>query len=124
MESGTLAEAKALIATNCAKIETLTAEKQAFVERKEVLAMEIIEQGYPESMLTELSKIEEQIILTERTIEDIAHENEIIALSRRLQFGEDVNTEEATEGCDCCEAPMPEVRITVEPLVEVEYDID
>lgn len=124
MECGTLAEAKALIATNRAKIETLTAEKQAFVERKEVLAMEIIEQGYPESMLTELSKIEEQIILTERTIEDIAHENEIIALSRRLQFGEDVNTEEATEGCDCCEAPMPEVRITVEPLVEVEYDID
>ena len=121
MECGTLAETKALIATNCAKIEALTAEKQAFVERKEVLAMEIIEQGYPESMLTELSKIEEQIILTERTIEDIAHENEIIALSRRLQFGEDVNAEETT---DCCEAPMPEVRITVEPLVEVEYDID
>ena len=62
--------------------------------------MEIIEQGYPESLLAELGKVEESIILTQRNIESIAHENEIIVLSRRLQYGEDVNAE--TECCDCC----------------------
>lgn len=100
MQSGTLEEAKALIADNCAKIVALEAEKEALIERKEELAMEIIEQCYPESLLAELGKVEESIILTQRNIESIAHENEIIVLSRRLQYGEDVNAE--TECCDCC----------------------
>ena len=100
MQSGTLEEAKALIADNCAKIVALETEKEALIERKEELAMEIIEQGYPESLLAELGKVEESIILTQRNIESIAHENEIIVLSRRLQYGEDVNAE--TECCDCC----------------------
>ena len=103
MQSGTLEEAKALIADNCAKIVALEAEKEALIERKEELAMEIIEQGYPESLLAELGKVEESIILTQRNIESIAHENEIIVLSRRLQYGEDVNAEtECCECCDCC----------------------
>ena len=101
MQSGTLEEAKALIADNCAKIAALEVEKEALIERKEALAMEIIEQGYPESLLAELGKVEESIILTQRNIESIAHENEIIALSRRLQYGEDVNVE--TECCECCD---------------------
>jgi hypothetical protein len=92
---------KALIADNCAKIAALEVEKEALIERKEALAMEIIEQGYPESLLAELGKVEESIILTQRNIESIAHENEIIALSRRLQHGEDVNVE--TECCECCD---------------------
>ena len=103
MQSGTLEEAKALIADNCAKIVALETEKEALIERKEELAMEIIEQGYPESLLAELGKVEESIILTQRNIESIAHENEIIILSRRLQYGEDVNAEtECCECCDCC----------------------
>ena len=103
MQSGTLEEAKALIADNYAKIVALEAEKEALIERKEELAMEIIEQGYPESLLAELGKVEESIILTQRNIESIAHENEIIVLSRRLQYGEDVNSEtECCECCDCC----------------------
>ena len=103
MQSGTLEEAKALIADNCAKIVALENEKEALIERKEELAMEIIEQGYPESLLAELGKVEESIILTQRNIESIAHENEIIVLSRRLQYGEDVNAEtECCECCDCC----------------------
>lgn len=101
MQSGSLEEAKALIADNCAKIAALEIEKEALIERKEELAMEIIEQGYPESLLAELGKVEESIILTQRNIESIAHENEIIALSRRLQHGEDVNIE--TECCECCD---------------------
>lgn len=125
LQTGSMTEAKALIASNCAKIATLEKEKMSFVERKEELAMEIIEQGYPEALLTELSKIEEQIILIEQNITAISHENEIIVLSRRLQYGEEISAEvEVEECCDCCEASEPNVTITVEPLTEVYYDLE
>lgn len=117
MQTGSMDEAKALIAANCAKIAALEEEKSALVERKEELAMEIIEQGYPESLLAELGKVEESIILTDSNIAAIAHENEIIALSRRLQYGEEISAE-ANDCHDCC--TESDVTISIEPFAESE----
>ena len=80
-----------------AKIEAKAVEALALADeaseieaRKEQLAMDIVEAGYPESMLNELGELEDALEAKASEIEAVAKESNIIILAWQLQHGEDI----------------------------------
>lgn len=94
-----VADIEADIAAQEATIATMDADKEA-------LAMEIIEQGYPENLLTELGEKDEAIKVKRAEVEALRHEIEVIELAYRLQHDmtliepqpSEVEPQEVTEG--------------------------
>ncbi len=123
MKIGSKSEAQAMLADNNKKIESLKSDIEAMAQRKEDLATEIVEQGYPEALLTELGKLEDEIASIELSIADIEHENSIIILSRKLQYGEDIEAEVVMESAsESVKAAEPNVNIIIEPIEERIYE--
>ena len=63
---------------------------ELLVVAKEEYAEKIIEEGYPQEMLNEIGKMEEEIMSKEAEIAEMEHKNEIIILANKLQLGRDL----------------------------------
>lgn len=99
MPLGSHDEELAKIAANDATIAKYDAELQSLVAKKEKLAMDIIDAGYPQDMLDQIGVVEKDIKALEDKISEVAHTNEIIILANRLQLQRtlDIDTEEVVE---------------------------
>lgn len=99
MPLGSLEEELAKIAANDATIAKYDAELQSLVAKKEQLAMDIIDAGYPQDMLDQIGVVEKDIKALEDKIAEVAHTNEIIILANRLQLQRtlDIEPEEVVE---------------------------
>lgn len=86
MPLGSHDEEVAKIAANDATIAEYASELQSLVAKKEQLAMDIIEAGYPQDMLDQIGVVEKEIMATEGKIAEVEHTNEIIILANRLQL--------------------------------------
>lgn len=71
-------------------IEAMRAELETLVVAKEEYAEKIIEEGYPQEMLNEIGKMEEEIMSKEAEIAEMEHKNEIIILANKLQLGREL----------------------------------
>lgn len=100
MPLGSHEEELAKIAANDATIAKYDAELQSLVAKKEQLAMDIIDAGFPQDMLDQIGVVEKDIKALEDKIAEVAHTNEIIILANRLQLQRtlDIDTEEVVEG--------------------------
>lgn len=87
---GDEAEELKKLAENNTLIEDMRAELEALVVAKEEYAEKIIEEGYPQEMLNEIGKMEEEILTKESEIAKMEHKNEIIILANKLQLGRDL----------------------------------
>lgn len=99
MPLGSHDEELAKIAANDATIAKYDAELQSLVAKKEKLAMDIIDAGFPQDMLDQIGVVEKDIKALEDKIAEVAHTNEIIILANRLQLQRtlDIDTEEVVE---------------------------
>lgn len=99
MPLGSHDEELAKIATNDATIAKYDAELQSLVAKKEKLAMDIIDAGFPQDMLDQIGVVEKDIKALEDKIAEVEHTNEIIILANRLQLQRtlDIDTEEVVE---------------------------
>ena len=99
MPLGSHEEELAKIAANDATIAKYDAELQSLVAKKEQLAMDIIDAGYPQDMLDQIGVVEKEIKALEDKIAEVAHTNEIIILANRLQLQRtlDIAPEEVVE---------------------------
>lgn len=99
MPLGSHEEELAKIAANDATISEYDAELQSLIAKKEQLAMDIIEAGYPQDMLDQIGVIEKEVVATEDKIAEVEHTNEIIILANRLQLQRtlDIDTDEVVE---------------------------
>jgi hypothetical protein len=87
---GDEAEELKKLAENKILIEDMRAELETLVVAKEEYAEKIIEEGYPQEMLNEIGKMEEEILTKESEIAKMEHKNEIIILANKLQLGRDL----------------------------------
>lgn len=87
---GDEAEELKKLAENNTLIENMRAELELLVVAKEEYAEKIIEEGYPQEMLNEIGKMEEEILTKEAEIAKMEHKNEIIILANKLQLGRDL----------------------------------
>lgn len=87
---GDEAEELKKLAENNTLIEAMRAELETLVVAKEEYAEKIIEEGYPQEMLNEIGKMEEEIMTKESEIAKMEHKNEIIILANKLQLGRDL----------------------------------
>ena len=87
---GDEAEELKKLAENKILIEAMRAELETLVVAKEEYAEKIIEEGYPQEMLNEIGKMEEEIMSKEAEIAEMEHKNEIIILANKLQLGRDL----------------------------------
>jgi hypothetical protein len=87
---GDEAEELKKLAENKILIEDMRAELELLVVAKEEYAEKIIEEGYPQEMLNEIGKMEEEILTKESEIAKMEHKNEIIILANKLQLGRDL----------------------------------
>lgn len=99
MPLGSHEEELTKIAANDATIAKYDAELQSLVAKKEQLAMDIIDAGYPQDMLDQIGVVEKDIKALEDKIAEVEHTNEIIILANRLQLQRtlDIDTEEVVE---------------------------
>lgn len=99
MPLGSHEEELAKIAANNATIAKYDAELQSLVAKKEKLAMDIIDAGFPQDMLDQIGVVEKDIKALEDKITEAEHTNEIIILANRLQLQRtlDIDTEEVVE---------------------------
>ena len=99
MPLGSHDEELAKIAANDATIAKYDAELQSLVAKKEKLAMDIIDAGFPQDMLDQIGVVEKDIKALEDKIAEVEHTNEIIILANRLQLQRtlDIDTEEVVE---------------------------
>ena len=99
MPLGSHDEELAKIAANYATIAKYDAELQSLVAKKEKLAMDIIDAGFPQDMLDQIGVVEKDIKALEDKIAEVAHTNEIIILANRLQLQRtlDIEPEEVVE---------------------------
>lgn len=99
MPLGSHDEELAKIAANDATIAKYDAELQSLVAKKEKLAMDIIDAGFPQDMLDQIGVVEKDIKALEDKIAEVEHTNEIIILANRLQLQRtlDIDTEEVIE---------------------------
>lgn len=97
MPLGDEAEELAKLQANIAEIERLDGEMEVLVAKKEQLAMDIIEAGYPQDMLDQIGHMEADIATVAAAIKEVEHTNTIIVLANRLQLGREITiaTEEA-----------------------------
>ena len=87
---GDEAEELKKLAENKILIEDMRAELELLVVAKEEYAEKIIEEGYPQEMLNEIGKMEEEIMSKEAEIAEMEHKNEIIILANKLQLGREL----------------------------------
>ena len=87
---GDEAEELKKLAENKILIENMRAELETLVVAKEEYAEKIIEEGYPQEMLNEIGKMEEEIMSKEAEIAEMEHKNEIIILANKLQLGREL----------------------------------
>lgn len=87
---GDEAEELKKLAENKILIEDMRAELELLVVAKEEYAEKIIEEGYPQEMLNEIGKMEEDIMSKEAEIAEMEHKNEIIILANKLQLGREL----------------------------------
>ena len=87
---GDEAEELKKLAENKILIEDMRAELELLVVAKEEYAEKIIEEGYPQEMLNEIGKMEEEILSKEAEIAEMEHKNEIIILANKLQLGREL----------------------------------
>lgn len=87
---GDEAEELKKLTENNTLIEAMRAELETLVVAKEEYAEKIIEEGYPQEMLNEIGKMEEEILTKESEIAKMEHKNEIIILANKLQLGRDL----------------------------------
>lgn len=101
MELGTVEEEWAKIEAKAVEVLALTDEASEIEARKEQLAMDIVEAGYPESMLNELGQLESALETKASEIDAVAKDAHLIILAWQLQYGEDIcalmNPEEDAE---------------------------
>lgn len=90
MKLGTAEEEWAKIEAKAVEALALADEASEIEARKEQLAMDIVEAGYPESMLNELGELEDALEAKASEIEAVAKESNIIILAWQLQHGEDI----------------------------------
>lgn len=122
MSLGSIEEINAEIEANNKQIAGIEADIEVKNNRKESLALEIVEAGYPEDMLTELGNIENSIVELEASVADINHQNDIIRLAYRLQKGEELPESHTPANVE--ESVEEGITVSIEPLVEVFYDIE
>ena len=98
----TVIEKRGAIDSSIAKVAELEA-------RKEQLAMDIIDAGYPAEMLDEMGNIEDEIAEVYTTIASTEHDIEILVLAYRLQQGCDLEA----EMCPAVEELLPDSEADV-----------
>ena len=97
---GDEAEELKKLAENNTLIEAMRAELETLVVAKEEYAEKIIEEGYPQEMLNESGKMEEEIMSKETEIAKMEHKNEIIILANKLQLGRELRIVEEVPTID------------------------
>ena len=97
---GDEAEELKKLAENKILIENMRAELELLVVAKEEYAEKIIEEGYPQEMLNEIGKMEEEIMSKEAEIAEMEHKNEIIILANKLQLGRELRIVEEVPTID------------------------
>lgn len=97
---GDEAEELKKLAENKILIENMRAELELLVVAKEEYAEKIIEEGYPQEMLNEIGKMEEEIMSKEAEIAEMEHKNEIIILANKLQLGRELRIVEEVSTID------------------------
>ena len=97
---GDEAEELKKLAENNTLIEAMRAELELLVVAKEEYAEKIIEEGYPQEMLNEIGKMEEEIMSKESEIAKMEHKNEIIILANKLQLGRELRIVEEVPTID------------------------
>lgn len=90
MELGTAEEVWAKIEAKAVEALALADEASEIEARKEQLAMDIVEAGYPESMLNELGELDKAFEAKVSEIEAVDKQTNIIILAWQLQRGEDI----------------------------------
>lgn len=104
MSLGTAEEEWAKIEAKLFEALALADEAREIEARKEQLAMDIIDAGYPESMLNELGELEAAIVAKLEQVDAVAKNANIIILAWQLQHGEDIrvlmNPEEEADVAD------------------------
>jgi predicted HAD superfamily phosphohydrolase len=116
MELVSAEQSLATIAEIKAKVDGIEAELLDIELRKEELAMEIIEQSYPENLLTELGQMEELFVAKGLEAQQLLHEIEVICLAHRLQRGEELQAEPAAVE-ELVEEPAEEFEVVTEPML-------
>ena len=97
---GDEAEELKKLAENNTLIEAMRAELELLVVAKEEYAEKIIEEGYPQEILNEIGKMEEEIMSKESEIAKMEHKNEIIILANKLQLGRELRIVEEVPTID------------------------
>ena len=115
MELVSIEQSLATIAEIANAVEAIEVELCDIEMRKEALAMEIVEQGYPENLLTELGQMEELFVAKGLEAQRLLHEIEVIRLAHRLQRGEELQVEPAAE--ECAEELAEECEVVIEPML-------
>lgn len=106
MELGSDDDVVAAIERNDATIEAKSVELEALVAEKEQLAIDIVDAGYPESMLNAMGDLEAKIEAKSKEIANVEYSNTIIRLAYRLQRGKELVIAE----------PEPEVEVAEEVM--------
>ena len=70
-----------------AEMETTLAE---LTSKKEQLGFEVVDKGYPEELLAEIGKVEDEISANEKRISELQRANTVIEYAYKLQQGADI----------------------------------
>ena len=83
--------------------------------KKEQLGFEVVDKGYPEDLLAEIGKVEDEISANEKRISELQRANTVIEYAYKLQQGADIYSFAVTVKC-------AEEEATEEVETEVETD--
>lgn len=129
MKLGSREETLAIVERNNAARLEAERELEAMIAHKEQLAIDIVEAGYPESMLNEIGEVEAGVEAKREEIAKMEYENSIVVLAYRLQRGEELVVEAPVAETSAIEdaaleAPVAEeVETTATDEVEVLFDV-
>lgn len=84
--------------------------------KKEQLGFEVVDKGYPEELLAEIGKVEDEISANEKRISELQRANTVIEYAYKLQQGADIYSFAVT--VECAEEEATE---EVETEVETDY---
>ena len=116
MELVSAEQSLAKIAEIEAAVQGIEAELLDIEMRKEQLAMEIVEQNYPEHLLSELGQMEELFVAKGLEAQELLHEIEVICLAHRLQRGEELQVEPAAVD-ELVDESAEEFEVVTEPML-------
>lgn len=111
MTLGSADEEWAKIGEKREEAAAIASEKLAIEARKEQLAMDIVDAGYPEAMLNELGELESAIEAKAQQIAAVEKEEYIIQLAWRLQRGEDIVELMSPEVVEPVEEPITDENV-------------